>query len=257
VWQNCTRCREICPHLHLMGLHPARLSVGQVSESTAKRGMDQAVAPDAQSGLPSGPRCGGGHSLLRRLQCGRSHSIYCGLLGDVRAGRAAARSFVPDSRRWAIVPKGPLTPSLPGTDGKLSCGTGVAKWTGMPVASPCRRKKTATRAKLAWPLDRHRKRCLGGAGVAKWTGMPVASPCRRKKTATRAKLAWPLDRHRKRCLRGAGVAKWTATLVASLYRHSCRSLPSMPPATVTTWPVTCPDTSSDARTMTCRATSSG
>jgi hypothetical protein len=205
-----------------------RSSVGVNRE----KGMDQAVAPDAQSGLPSGPRCGGGHSLQRRLQCGRSHSIYSGLFGDVRAGRAAARSFVPDSRRSAIVPKGSLTPSWPGTDGKLSCGTGVAKWTGMPVASPCRRKKTATRAKLAWPLDRHRKRCLGGTVVAKWTGMPVASPCRRKKTATRAKLASPC-------------------------RHSCRSRPSMPPATVTTWPVTCPDTSSDARTTTCRATSSG
>ena len=103
----------------------------------------------------------------------------------------------------------------PGTDGKLSCGTGVAKWTGKPVASPCRRKKTATRAKLVWPLDRHRKRCLGGTGVAKWTGKPVASPCRRKKTATRAKLVWPLDRHRKRCLGGTGVAKWTGKPVAS------------------------------------------
>src|SRR5437764_386286 len=33
--------------------------------------------------------------------------------------------------------------------------------------------------------------------------------------------------------------------------------PSMPPATVTTWPVTWPESSSEARTTTCRATSSG
>src|SRR6266540_4054085 len=37
----------------------------------------------------------------------------------------------------------------------------------------------------------------------------------------------------------------------------CSSRPSMPPATVTTWPVTCPEISSDARATTWRATSSG
>jgi hypothetical protein len=33
----------------------------------------------------------------------------------------------------------------------------------------------AGRARTA--SSRHRKRRLGGTGVAKWTGMPVASPC--------------------------------------------------------------------------------
>ena len=39
--------------------------------------------------------------------------------------------------------------------------------------------------------------------------------------------------------------------------YSWMTRPSMPPATVTTWPVTCPDSSSDASTTTWRATSSG
>jgi hypothetical protein len=37
----------------------------------------------------------------------------------------------------------------------------------------------------------------------------------------------------------------------------CRTRPSMPPAIVTTWPVTWPESSSEASTTTCRATSSG
>ncbi len=40
-------------------------------------------------------------------------------------------------------------------------------------------------------------------------------------------------------------------------RQSCRTRPSIPPATTTTWPVTCPEISSEASATTCRATSSG
>ncbi len=240
-----------------MGLHPARLSVGQASESTAKRGWIKRWPPTHNLDYRAGPDAAGATRYREgSIAAGATRSTAVSSETLERAGRRPALSF-PDSSCAGESPKVQRLLRSPGTDGKLSCGTGVAKWTGMPVASPCRRKKTATRAKLAWPLDRHRKRCLGGTGVAKWTGMPVASPCRRKKTATRAKLAWPLDRHRKRCLGGTGVAKWTGMPVASPCRHSCRSRPSMPPATVTTWPVTCPDTSSDARTTTCRATSSG
>ena len=48
-----------------------------------------------------------------------------------------------------------------------------------------------------------------------------------------------------------------AWLAAPFYWSSWMTRPSMPPATVTTCPVTWPESSSEARTTTCRATSSG
>jgi hypothetical protein len=192
VWQNCTRCRAICPHLHLMGLQPARSSVGQASESTAKRGWIKRWLPTHNPEYRAGPDAAGATRYREgSTAAGATRSTAVSSETLERAGRRPALSF----RIQDLRPKRRRIQQLlrsPGTDGNLSCGTGVAKWTGMPVASPCSSKKTATRAKLASPQ-----------------------------------------------------------------RHSCRSRPSMPPATVTTWPVTCPDTSSDARTTTCRATSSG
>jgi hypothetical protein len=42
-----------------------------------------------------------------------------------------------------------------------------------------------------------------------------------------------------------------------VFYSSCTTRPSMPPATVITWPVTWPEISSEASATTCRATSSG
>ena len=53
------------------------------------------------------------------------------LFGDVRAGRAAARSFVLGLKIRPAEAESPNDSFLwPGTDGKLSCGTGVAKRRG-------------------------------------------------------------------------------------------------------------------------------
>jgi hypothetical protein len=73
-----------------------------------------------------------------------------------RAGRRPALAFS-DSSFSCKLPKRSANSSQPGTDGNLSCGAGVAKWTGMPVASPCRRKETVgRRCHSAWVDDLHR-----------------------------------------------------------------------------------------------------
>jgi len=129
-----------------------------------------------------------------------------------RAGRRPALAFS-DSSFSCKLPKRSANSSEPGTDGNLSCGAGVAKWTGMPVASPCRRKKTAARetdghaGKAGMASKRHRKRCLSARPLA---GIASDASVRR----------------------GSGEVDRDACRFAVHY--SCRSRPSMPPATVTT-----------------------
>ena len=118
--------------------------------------MDQAWPPTHNRSTERAPMRRG-PPRQSRLQCGRSRSLTAVLFGDVRAGRAAVRSFVLDSSRRPAVPKSPLTPSFArATDGKLSCGT--REWRSgqgcLCRASPCR-QSWRTRPSSA-TCDRHR-----------------------------------------------------------------------------------------------------
>ena len=111
-----------------------------------------------------------------RPQCGRGHSNHCGSLRRRQSGPGGGplcRSRA-QARRMSCRKLCP-TPLLPGTDGKLSCGTGVRSGGATRrFVVPQEEDGHAGRARMA--SKRHRKRCLGGTGVTKRRGN---SPLRR------------------------------------------------------------------------------
>lgn len=111
--------------------------------------MDQAVAPGAHSGRPSGPRCGGGHSENEEgPNAAGATRIYCGSLRRRQSGpgggplRRSRTKAAPSRCRRSV-----CLLSLPGTDGKLSCGTGATRRRGnSPLRCAAGRRRPRSRA---------------------------------------------------------------------------------------------------------------
>ena len=131
------------------------------------------------------------------------------LFGDVRAGRAAARSFV--LRANQVRAKGSRRPPKK-TDSFVGPGLTASfpaaqEWRsgGEPAASLCRRKKTAARAKPARPLAGIASDAVAATGVTKRRGtrrFAVVQAVGR--LLTRAGAAPPSRRRRSRPARSRG-----------------------------------------------------
>jgi hypothetical protein len=165
--------------------HPARLSVGQVSKSTAKRGWIKRSRPTHNPDYRAGPDAAGATRYREGSNAaGATRSTAVSSETLERAGRRPALSF-PDSRLAPETPKIQRLLRSPGTDGKLSCGTGVAKWTAMPVASPCLRGQRCLPRRVAgrraWPPIPKRRTAnrashyAPGARPQRWLSSPPGS----------------------------------------------------------------------------------
>jgi hypothetical protein len=134
---------------------PTRSSVGQASKSTAKRGWIKRWPATDNRKYRAGPDAAGAtRNRDGSNAAGATRSTAVSSETLERAGRRPALSF-PSSRSGSIVPKGPMTPSSPGLTAIFPAAPGVAKWTGMPVASPCLRGQGClprrAAGRRAWP----------------------------------------------------------------------------------------------------------
>ena len=118
--QKCANCREKSP----LG---GSKSNGEALQSTAKRGWMKQCPRRIVRETEGAPMRRGPLGKTRRAPMRQGPlDITAVLFGDVRAGRAAARSVVPklsDSSSAGSVPTAQELLRLPGTDGKHSCGT--------------------------------------------------------------------------------------------------------------------------------------